>query len=126
VMASLKIQRLSDNSIFQQAQREWKGPILVQSGFGRWFDINGEWPPDPSRREDAIWRELWNDTITIKVEVSYDSGFGKIERQSFCQTLVADERINGPGKRLGMTNQGCEDAAPFVEARKQQLGLPIH
>jgi len=123
VTADLTIQRLRDNSIFQQGHREWKGPIPVQSGFGKWFDINGMWPTDPSKREQAIWQELWQDTITVSIQVSYDSGFGKIERQSFCQTLVADERINGPGKAPGMTNQTCEDAAPFIEVRKKQLGL---
>lgn len=73
VTAALTIQRLSDNSIVQQEQREWKGPILVQSGFGKWFDIKGEWPVNPNKREDAIWRELWKNTITVRVELSYST-----------------------------------------------------
>ncbi|MFZ0432630.1 MAG: hypothetical protein WAL86_08050, partial [Candidatus Acidiferrales bacterium] len=58
-----------------------------------------------------------------KADITYDSGFGEVEQQSFCQTLVADERINGPGMRLGMTAQNCDDARPFIEARKKQIGI---
>jgi hypothetical protein len=59
----------------------------------------------------------------VNVQIQYDSGFGKKEEQRFCQILVADERVNGPGKEPYIGNPACEDALPFIQERKRQLGL---
>jgi len=123
VTADLTIQRLSDNSMIQDEHREWNGPIYVQGNFDKWFDISGTWPSYPHKREQAISQELWQDVVTVKANIIYDSGFGKVEQQPFCRSFVADERINGPGKPLGMEYQSCDEARPFIEARKRQLGI---
>jgi hypothetical protein len=33
----MTIQNIADDSVIQHENKEWKGPILVQSGFGKWL-----------------------------------------------------------------------------------------
>jgi hypothetical protein len=90
---------------------------IVQAGgsIAECFELFG------SLRDDTFIYKMGAYQISVNVTITYDSGFGNPRTQIICQSLVADESMNGIGRPPNARTWDCVNAEEFVRKRRQQL-----
>src|ERR1700737_1814138 len=112
--AQLKATRIGDGTVIQMETAKYDSPTKVLAGFPvtSQFALN-----------DRISPDLGQEVIRVTVSVQYDSGFGTVVHGSYCRELVGDTGVNGPRRTLYIGDYDCAASMPFIERRREQLGL---
>ena len=75
------------------------------------FDIPASKPVnDYGSPESIMPSTLQNSAVHLRVWISYDAGFGKVVKQSFCRVMVGDDSVNPQVNIVNVTQPECGDA----------------